>query len=121
MQMYFQFISSVAVRYPEAHAKATVLTMVDMDTGYVGVLMLSGKTPDNFMVRSAASSGSASLEPINRAEQLSVGGVRCVSSGSREGFVRTRSELSYSCALLRKQSLLISNLPYGCAWSFAVC
>ena len=48
MQMDFQFISGVAVWCPEAQAKATVLTMVDMDSGYVGVLMVSGKSPDNF-------------------------------------------------------------------------
>ena len=52
---FFQFISGVAVWCPEAHAKADVLTMVDMDTGYVGVLMVSGKSPDNFIVRSTAS------------------------------------------------------------------
>ena len=43
LQMDFQFISGVAVWCPEAQAKATVLTMVDMDSGYVGVLMVSGK------------------------------------------------------------------------------
>ena len=41
----FQFISGVAVWCPEAQAKATVLTMVDMDSGYVGVLMVSGRAP----------------------------------------------------------------------------
>ena len=55
VQNDFQFISGVAVWCPEAHTKATVLTMVDMDTGYVGVLMVSGKSPDNFMVRSTSS------------------------------------------------------------------
>ena len=40
---------------PEAQAKATVLTMVDVDSGYVGVLMVSGKSPDNFRVRSSSS------------------------------------------------------------------
>ena len=50
-----QFISGVAVWCPEAHAKATVLTMVDMDTWYVRVSMVSGESPDNFMVRSTAS------------------------------------------------------------------
>ena len=40
---------------PEAHAKATVLTMVDTDTGYVGVLMVSGNSPDCFMVWSTSS------------------------------------------------------------------
>ena len=45
------FSSFLALGFgPEAHAKATVLTMVDMDTGYPGVLMVSGKSPDNFMV-----------------------------------------------------------------------
>ena len=29
--------------------------LVDMDTRYVRVLMVSGKSPDNFMVRSTAS------------------------------------------------------------------
>ena len=29
--------------------------MVDMDTGYVGVLMVSGKSPDKFTVRSSSS------------------------------------------------------------------
>ena len=29
--------------------------MVDMDSGYVGVLMVSGKSPDNFTVRSSSS------------------------------------------------------------------
>ena len=29
--------------------------MVDMDSGYVGVLMVSGKSPDNFAVRSSSS------------------------------------------------------------------
>ena len=53
--MDFQFISGVAVWCPEAQAKATVLTMVDMDSGYVGVLMVSGKSPDNFAVRSSSS------------------------------------------------------------------
>ena len=43
VQVDFQFISGVAVWCPEAHAKATVLTMVDMETRYVGVLMVSGK------------------------------------------------------------------------------
>ena len=38
VQMDFQFISGVAVWCPEAQAKATVLTMVDMDSGYVGSL-----------------------------------------------------------------------------------
>ena len=37
VQVDFQFISGVAVWSPEAHAKATVLTMVDVDTGYVEV------------------------------------------------------------------------------------
>ena len=46
VQMVFQFISGVAVWCPEAQAKATVLTMVDMDSEYVGVLMVSGKSPD---------------------------------------------------------------------------
>ena len=55
MQMDFQFISGVAVWCPEAQAKATVLTIVDMDSGYVGVLMVSGKSPDNFTVRSSSS------------------------------------------------------------------
>ena len=32
-----------------------MLTMVDMDAGHVGVLMVSGMSPDNFMVRSTAS------------------------------------------------------------------
>ena len=40
VQVDFQFISGVAVWCPEAQAKATVLTMVDMDSGYVGVLMV---------------------------------------------------------------------------------
>ena len=41
---------------PEAQAKATALTMVDMDSGYVGVfLMVSGKSPDDFTVRSLSS------------------------------------------------------------------
>ena len=48
VQLDFQFISGVAVWCPEAHAKTTVLTMVDMDTRYVGVLMVSGKSTDNF-------------------------------------------------------------------------
>ena len=52
VQMDFQFISGVAV---VAQAKATVLTMVDMDSWYVGVLMVSGKSPDNFTVRSSSS------------------------------------------------------------------
>ena len=87
--------------------KATVLTMVDMDSGYVDVLMVSGKSPDNFTVRSSSSFGdklraektrlrcdnepamrllaekiaafrhprTTILEPINRAEHQSVGGV----------------------------------------------
>ena len=53
--MDVQFISGVAVWCPEAHAKATVLTMVDMDSWYVRVLMVSGKSPDKIMVRSTAS------------------------------------------------------------------
>ena len=84
---------------------ATELTMVDMDSGYVGVL--SGKIPDNFTVRSSSSfvvklradktrlrydnelamrllaekvaafrhPRTTILEPINRAEHQSVGGV----------------------------------------------
>ena len=55
VQMDFQVISGVAVWCPEVQAKATVLTMVDMDSGYVGVLMVSGKSPDNFTVRSSSS------------------------------------------------------------------
>ena len=55
VQMEFQFISGVAVGCPEAQAKATVLTMVDMDSGYVGVLMVSCKSPDNFTARSSSS------------------------------------------------------------------
>ena len=55
VQIDFQFISGVAVWCPEAQAKATVLTMVDRDSGYVGVLMVSGKSPDNFTVRSSSS------------------------------------------------------------------
>ena len=51
MQLDFQFISGVAVGCPEAQAKATVLTMVEMDAGYVGVLMVSAKSIDNFTVR----------------------------------------------------------------------
>ena len=101
VQMDFQFISGVAVWYPEAHAKATVLTMVDMDTGYVGVLV-SGESPDNLMARSTASfvdklraekkrlrcdnepairqlpeklARSTILEPLTRAKHQSVGGV----------------------------------------------
>ena len=79
--MDFQFISGVAVWCPEAQAKATVLTMVDMDN-----------SPDNFMVRSTSSfvdklraektrncylpsPRTTILEPINRAEHQSVGGV----------------------------------------------
>ena len=54
-QIEFQFISGVAVLCPEAHAKTTVLTMVNMDIGYVGVLIVSGKGPDNFTVRSTSS------------------------------------------------------------------
>ena len=81
--------------------------MVDMDTGHVGVLMVSGKSPDNFTVRSSSSfvdklraektrlrydnepamrllaekiaafrhPRTTILEPINRAEHQSVGGV----------------------------------------------
>ena len=81
--------------------------MVDMDSGYVGVLMVSGKSPDNFTVRSSSSfvdtlraektklrydnqpamsllaeriaafrhPRTTFLEPINRAEHQSVGGV----------------------------------------------
>ena len=101
MKMDFQFISGVAVWCPEAQAKATVLTMVDMDSGYVGVLMVSGKSPDNFTVRSSSSfvdklraektrlrydnepamrllaekiASTTILEPINRAEHQSVVG-----------------------------------------------
>ena len=40
---------------PRHKPEATVLTMVDMDSGYVGVLMVSGKSPDNFAVRSSSS------------------------------------------------------------------
>ena len=50
----FQFISGVGVWCPKSQAKATLLTTVDVDTGYVGVLMVTGKSPDNFMVRSIA-------------------------------------------------------------------
>ena len=107
VQMDFQFISGVAVWCPEAQTKGTVLTMVDMNTGYVGVLMLSGKSPDNFTVRSSSSfvdkwraektrlryenelamrllaekiaavrhPRTTILEPINRAEHQSGGGV----------------------------------------------
>ena len=103
----FQFISGVAVWCPEAQAKATVLTMVDMDSGYVGVLMVSGESSDNFTARSSSSlvdelraektrlrynnepamrslaekvaafrhPRTTILEPINRAEHQSVGGV----------------------------------------------
>ena len=53
--MDFQFISGDAVWCPEAQAKAAVLTTVDMDSGYVGVLMVSGKSPDHFTVRSSSS------------------------------------------------------------------
>ena len=81
--------------------------MVDMDSGYVGVLMVPGKSPDNFAVRSSSSfvdklraektrlrydnepamrllaekiaafrhPRTTILEPINRAEHQSVGGV----------------------------------------------
>ena len=49
VQMDFQFISGVVVC--EAQAKANVLTMVDMDNGYVGVLMVSEISNDNFTVR----------------------------------------------------------------------
>ena len=35
VQVKFQFIAGVAVWSPEAHAKATVVTKVDMDTGCV--------------------------------------------------------------------------------------
>ena len=102
--MDFQFISGVAVWCPEAQVKAT-LTM--LDTGYVGVLMVSGKSPDNFTVRSSSSCvdklraekttlrydnepamrllaekiaafrypRTTILEPSNRAEHQSVGGV----------------------------------------------
>ena len=97
----------VAVWCPEAQAKATVLTMVNMDSGYVGVLMVSGKSPYNFTARSSSSfvdklraektrlrydnepamrllaekiaafrhPRTTILEPINRAEHQSVGGV----------------------------------------------
>ena len=51
VQMDFHF----PVWCPEAQAKATVLTMVDMNTGYVGVLMVSGKSLDNFTARSSSS------------------------------------------------------------------
>ena len=72
VRMDFQFISGVAVWCPEAHAKATVVT-VDMDTCCVGVLMVSGKSLDNFVVRSTASfvefghPRSIILKPINYA------------------------------------------------------
>ena len=54
VQMHCQLISVVAVWCPEVHAKAFVLTMVDMDTGYVEVLLVSGKSPEIFMVKSTA-------------------------------------------------------------------
>ena len=47
VQMDFQFIYGVAVWCPEAQAKATVLTMVDMDSGYVGVLSRRNGTFEN--------------------------------------------------------------------------
>ena len=47
VQMDFQFISGVAVWCPEAQAKATVLTMVDMDSGFVGVLI--SRSPSSFV------------------------------------------------------------------------
>ena len=49
---------------PEAQAKATALTMVDTNSGCVGVLMVSGKSPDNFTMRS-----SSSFVPKLRAEK----------------------------------------------------
>ena len=55
VQINFQFISGVAVWCPWAHAKATVLTMVDLDSGYAVVLMVPGKSPDKFMLRSTSS------------------------------------------------------------------
>ena len=88
--MDFRFTSGVAVVCPEAHAKATVPTIVDMDTGYVGVLMVSGKSPDNCMVRYDTEPAMRQLaekiatfrhprptilEPIDRARHQSVGGV----------------------------------------------
>ena len=54
VQIDFQLLSGIAVWYPEAHAKANVLTMVNMDW-YVEVLMVAGKSPDNFTVRSTGS------------------------------------------------------------------
>ena len=53
--MDFQFISGVAVWCPEALAKATALAIVDTNSGCVGVLMVSGKSPDNFTIRSSSS------------------------------------------------------------------
>ena len=105
VQMNFQFISGVSCLV--SRGKATVLAMADLDTGYVGVLMVSGKSPDNFMVRSTSTfvdklktektrltyanelsmrqlaekvatfrnPRTTILEPINRAEHQSVGGV----------------------------------------------
>ena len=49
VQIDFQFISGVAVWCPEAHVKASVLTMVDIDTGMFGVLINGlGKEPRQF-------------------------------------------------------------------------
>ena len=49
------FSTGVGVWSPEAHATSTALTLVDMDTGYVGVLMATRKSPTIFMVGSTAS------------------------------------------------------------------
>ena len=54
VQIDFKFISGVGVWCPEAQAKATVLTVVDVDTGYVGFLMVTRKSADKFMVRPTA-------------------------------------------------------------------
>ena len=55
VQMDFQWIFGSRCGVSRHRANATVLTMVDMDSGSVGVLTVSGKSPDNFTVRSSSS------------------------------------------------------------------
>ena len=126
--------------------------MVDMDTGYVGVLTVPGKSSDNFMVRSTSSfveklraektrlrydnepammqftekiatfrhPRTTILEPINRAEHQSVGGVKrahsCENRGGHCAWTRTLPVDAETCSVGAKSipaSKVVEAVPLG--------
>ena len=53
VQMDFHYLSGT-LEETDLQAKACLLTIVDMETGYIGAVHVKAKSPDNFMIRFAA-------------------------------------------------------------------